>query len=457
MTEIDLPPPRILDRADHPVSRQNISRNTVKVLYRLRNAGFKSFLVGGSVRDLMLGRQPKDYDVGTDARPEQVRKLFKNSRIIGRRFRLVHILFQEGVVEVATFRREPDPEQQASPDGELLITSDNTFGSPREDAFRRDFTINALFYNVDDFSIVDYVDGIDDLQEGVVRAIGDPNVRFQEDPVRMLRACEFAARLDFTIEKSTAQAILDQSRELEKASPARLTEELIQLLRTGAVGSAVQWMLDLGITDVLLPEVLDMLTAESSGFGDLTRILPVVDDCMRGDALRDQQPSDSALVASLLLPKILVDRAQVEEERGRVLRRQEIEDRVIHCLESFLQRFALSNAKSQGLRACLVDFQRLCEPRWTPGQRRRFVNRRAFHDALFLFEVMVEATGEGEVELEQWKEIAPPRPKVEAKPRNRRRRRRRRGDRRSGGEGHGGEKSPDAAERGSGKRRRRRR
>jgi poly(A) polymerase len=225
----DPPGPRVLARSEHPVSRSLIDKNALKVLYRLQSAGYKAYLVGGGVRDLMLGRKPKDFDVVTDARPNEIRRVFRNARIIGRRFRLAHVLFQEGVVEVSTFRRVPTPaetraaaastaedpqtgEQRAPRD--LLITSDNTFGNPREDAFRRDFTVNALFYNIADFTLIDYTGGVDDLQRRLIRAIGDPDVRFQEDPVRMLRACEFAARLGFGIEHHTQEAIERQKNEL---------------------------------------------------------------------------------------------------------------------------------------------------------------------------------------------------------------------------------------------------
>src|SRR5436305_11603128 len=181
--------PRVLQRSEHPISRRDIDKNAVKVLYRLHHAGYLACLVGGSVRDLMMGRKPKDFDVGTDAKPNEIRRLFSNSRIIGRRFRLVHVYYHDGsTVEVSTFRREPDPEEQRGAPGELLITSDNTYGTPRQDAFRRDFTINALFYSIADYSVLDYTEGIEDLRRRLVRAIGDPEVRFREDPVRMLRA-----------------------------------------------------------------------------------------------------------------------------------------------------------------------------------------------------------------------------------------------------------------------------
>src|ERR1043166_5541369 len=202
--EENAPPPTVIDRSDHPISRRRIPENVLKVLYRLHRSGYRAYLCGGSVRDLLMDREPKDFDVATDAHPMEVRRLFRNSRIIGRRFRLVHIIFQDQTVEVAPFRREPERSEGSE---EYLITDDNTFGSPLQDARRRDFTINALFYNIADFSVIDYVGGINALTEGLVRVIGEPAVRFREDPVRMMRAIEFASRLGFQIEPATWEAI----------------------------------------------------------------------------------------------------------------------------------------------------------------------------------------------------------------------------------------------------------
>src|SRR5207245_2507474 len=180
--------PRILPRPEHTVSRKDIDADALKVLYRLKNHGFKAYLVGGGVRDLLLGRKPKDFDIGTDAHPQQVKKLFRNCFVVGRRFRLCHVRFGRKVVEVSTFRRQAPPEE-----GDTLIRRDNTFGSPEEDAFRRDFTVNALFYDIASFSIIDYVEGLQDLEQRMIRTIGDPAVRFREDPVRMLPAVALAA------------------------------------------------------------------------------------------------------------------------------------------------------------------------------------------------------------------------------------------------------------------------
>lgn len=423
--------PRILERAEHPISRRDIDKNAVKVLYRLNNAGYHAYLVGGSVRDLMMGRKPKDFDVGTNAKPNEIRRLFSNSRIIGRRFRLVHVFYHDGgVVEVSTFRRDPDPEEQRGEPGELLITSDNAYGTPRQDAFRRDFTINALFYSIADFSVIDHVGGIEDLERKLVRAIGDPGVRFQEDPVRMLRACEFAGRLGIGIETRTQEAIHLHRKELEKASPARVTEEIVQLLKCGRAGGAMQWMLELGLLEVLLPEAYAMLTAGARGLGDFGQILPVIDRMVA-----EERPlSDTALLAAILLPKIMLRRMDIEAEKGPMTR-PAIELMIQEEVAPFFQRLTLSNLRSQQVVHALAGFQRLCEPRWSNPERVRFSRKPYFDDALLLFEILVLATGEGQEALEVWRAAARRRPPLKApapgeapttdRPRPRRRRRRR--------------------------------
>ena len=423
--------PRILPRSDHPISRRFIAKNALKVLYRLHSAGYLGYLVGGSVRDLMMGRTPKDFDVGTNAKPNEIRRLFSNSRIIGRRFRLVHVFFHDGsVVEVSTFRRDPDPEEQRGEPGELLITSDNTWGTPREDAFRRDFTVNALFYEIKDFSVIDHVGGIEDLERKLIRAIGDPDLRFREDPVRMLRACEFAGRLGFGIETATQEAIHRHSKELEKASPARLTEEIVQLLKCGRAGAAMQWMLELGLLEVILPEANAMLTAGARGLGDFGQILPVIDRLVA----EDRPLSDTALLAALLLPKVMLRRFDVEAMNGRPMSRAAIDVMIQEEIAPFFQRLTLSNLRSQQVLHALTGFQRLCEPRWSPHERVRFARKPWFDDALLLFEILVQATGEGQEELAQWHAAARRRPPLKgpadsaaraARPRPRRRRRRR--------------------------------
>src|SRR5436190_12568416 len=237
--------PRIVPREEHSISRRDIDPDALKVLYRLRQFDHVAYLVGGSVRDLLLGRRPKDFDIGTSAHPYQVKKLFRNCWIIGRRFRLAHVKFGSKVIEVATFRRQVAPGEEVvqdgvpapdpnTPEGEHLIHHDNTFGTPEEDAFRRDFTINALAYDIASFSIIDYVGGLDDLHAAVVRSIGDPDVRLREDPVRMIRAIALAARLDFAIEPPVLDAIRRHRHEIAKASPPRMLEEYYKILRAGA-------------------------------------------------------------------------------------------------------------------------------------------------------------------------------------------------------------------------------
>src|SRR6188508_2270233 len=221
-------PLRVLSRPEHAVSRKDIDPDALKVLYRLKNHGFLAYLVGGGVRDLLLSRKPKDFDIGTNAHPQQIKKLFRNCFVIGRRFRLCHIRFGRKVVEVSTFRRQAPAEE-----GDPLIKRDNTFGSPEEDAFRRDFTVNALFYDIATFSVIDYVSGLEDLTNRLIRTIGDPEVRFREDPVRMLRAVALAARLGFTIHRDTLEAVRFLRGEIMKSSPARILDELYKILRQG--------------------------------------------------------------------------------------------------------------------------------------------------------------------------------------------------------------------------------
>src|SRR3954452_21864019 len=236
--------PRVVPRAEHTLSRSDVDPDALKVLYRLRQGDHVAYLVGGSVRDLLLGRRPKDFDIGTSAHPYQVKKLFRNCWIIGRRFRLAHVKFGNKVIEVATFRRQVAPGEEivqdgvpppdpTTPEGELLIHHDNTFGTPEEDAFRRDFTINALAYDIATFAIIDFVGGLEDLRAGIVRSIGDPDVRINEDPVRMIRAIAIAARLECTIEPRLLASIRRPRHEILKSALPRLLEEYYKILRAG--------------------------------------------------------------------------------------------------------------------------------------------------------------------------------------------------------------------------------
>ncbi|MGB5161614.1 MAG: polynucleotide adenylyltransferase PcnB [Thermoanaerobaculia bacterium] len=418
--------PLVLSRAEHPVSRSNIESNAIKVLYRLHHGGYKSYMVGGAVRDLMLGGRPKDFDVSTSARPQQIRRLFRNSRIIGRRFRLAHVYFRDGIVEVSTFRRDPDPESQGTGQSELLITDDNVFGSPKEDAYRRDFTINALFYDISDFSVIDWVDGVEDLRHRRIRVIGDAEVRFQEDPVRMLRACELAGRLDFDIEESAQAAIRAHGREVEKAAPARLTEEILDLLRSGSSIAILQWMMRLGLLEIFLPEAYIVLSAGEHGAGEFESIPSVIDEKVE----KGEELSDAVVLGSILLPSVLLRRRDVEAVDQRPVHRSALRELTNEVLEPFVARFALSRQRTDQLHQAIWAFHRFAE-RWkSAGDRIRFSNYPGFDDALTLLEILVGATGEGEAKLDLWRKIQEQRPEKPTrakahKPRRRRRRRRR--------------------------------
>jgi len=253
--------PRIIEREEHSVSRKRIDPDCLKVMTRLLRHGHRAFLVGGGVRDLLLGKAPKDFDISTDARPETVRALFRNSRIIGRRFRINHVYFTGNkIFEVSTFRATGE----ADPRGEgLPIRSDNTYGDPQSDAFRRDLTINGLFYDLANFSVIDYVGGVNDLEAGIIRVIGEPEVRFTEDPVRMIRAVRHAARTGFKIEEKTYRAICEQKHLLKLASPARVFEEFVRELQGGVARESLRLLSDTGLLPFLLPPLAERL--ENSG------------------------------------------------------------------------------------------------------------------------------------------------------------------------------------------------
>ena len=265
--------PIVLPRSEHNISRRDIDPDALKVLYRLREHGFGAYLVGGSVRDLLLGRRPKDFDIGTSAHPYEIKKLFRNCWIIGRRFRLAHVKFGLKTIEVATFRRQvtdpapgdgepaetpdaPAAEQvNAIADNVSFLHRDNTFGTPEEDAFRRDITINGMFYDIATFSVIDYVGGLDDLKARVIRSIGDPHVRFVEDPVRMLRAVVMAARLDFQLDPDLIAAI-EKNRELIRdAAPARMVEEYYKILRSGSAAKTFRALDETGLLELMTPEL----------------------------------------------------------------------------------------------------------------------------------------------------------------------------------------------------------
>ncbi len=374
------------------------------MLYRLSGAGYKAYLVGGSVRDLLLGRTPKDFDIGTDAHPQAIRRLFRNCRLIGRRFRLAHILFAEGkIIEVATFRRRPEPVDPNAP--ELLMTSDNVFGTAREDALRRDFTINGLFYNIADFTVIDYVGGLEDLEAGLVRTIGDPEIRFREDPVRMMRAVEFASRLGFAITPDSYEAILNHRREIVKSAPPRVTEELAQSLKGGHALTTFLMMREVGLLDVLLPELAQVLRERDpehpQGTGHLFWALLEVLDAERR---RGRTYEDAVLFALFFLPIV----------RARVRAAAPDGDPPPSLLATLLEnlvtpiavRMALPHAASHRIKQALAIVGKLSHRPDSRLATPRLALREAFPVALELFELRAMATGRGQELVRDWRALA---------------------------------------------------
>ncbi len=281
-----------------------VDPDALKVVRRLVRHGFEAYLVGGGVRDLLLGRRPKDFDVATKARPEQVRSLFRNSRVIGRRFRLVHVLFSDRkVIEVATFRRNPHGLEEGIPGDDLLIRSDNAFGDAPEDAARRDLTINALFYDVDRKQVIDFVGGMPDIRNRVVRTIGDPEVRFREDPVRMIRAIKFAARLDLGMAPDVYDAIVLCRDSIASAARPRLLEEVLKVLRSGASHRSLWLLWETGLLHLVLPELATLLDDDPSDRGASKRAWEMLREVDRR-TLQSGPLHDVVLLTVMLLEPI---------------------------------------------------------------------------------------------------------------------------------------------------------
>jgi poly(A) polymerase len=416
-----MPQPVVVPRAEHSISRALIDPDALKVLYRLHHAGHVSYLVGGSVRDLLLGRRPKDFDIGTSAHPYQVKRLFRNCWIIGRRFRLAHVRFGAKTIEVATFRRKITAEEAMAaptPDGDApaghrpdrLVHRDNTFGTPEEDAFRRDFTVNALFYDIATFSIIDYTGGLHDLRAGVVRAIGDADERFEEDPVRMLRAVALAARLQFRIDPPVEAAIARHRGAIARSAPARVIEELYKLLRSGTSEDAFRMLAERRLLEPLAPQL-------QSGAGpELWRALGDLDRYRR----RFEAPP-AALTNPILLGTLLagLGHGAAGPDAG--------DPGPADAARPALGMLPLARRDVERFRHLLSMQRRLLDMKQSPRARRALVHRGPFHDALTWLEIhggvpdivehwrgFLEAAGTYEREAA-----------VGARPRRRRRRRRR--------------------------------
>jgi poly(A) polymerase len=448
--------PVVVPRSEHSVSRSRIDPDALKVLYRLHQNDHVAYLVGGSVRDLLLGRRPKDFDIGTSAHPYQVKRLFRNCWIIGRRFRLAHVKFGQKTIEVATFRKLVPADPAAEPAGEIPVVvassaapgadrghghgthghgqthghghGDNTFGTPEEDAFRRDFTVNALFYDAATKSVIDYVGGLGDLERRTIRSIGDPRFRFIEDPVRMLRAAVFAARLGFDMDELVIEAIAEHRALIMKASPSRLMEEYFKILRSGYAEASLRALHRVRLLELITPELADPPGA-------------LWDALARLDRYRQKFPNppleltNTVLIGSLLVPLGVLDRPGRRESPDA---RERIAFGILPVARRDLDR----------LRQIAQLLPRLTEPELPPRVARNMHHRPAFTDTLAWLEIF----GDDPEAVEKWKHAkharhahphhppqtpgAPPEGDAAAGGRRRRRRRRRR-RKRDGGAGMG--------------------
>jgi poly(A) polymerase len=307
---------KLLEEKSEPeIAPERIDINALWVVRRLRAKGFEAYLTGGCVRDLLLNKTPKDFDVATSARPEEVKSIFRNCRLIGRRFLLAHVMFPGGkIIETATFRAKPAEETSEEESEDLLVMQDNVYGTIEDDAFRRDLTVNGLFYDPVSGKVIDYVGGRADLAAGLIRTIGDPSVRMQEDPVRILRAIRFATRLGFKIEEKTLEAMKNFADSIVRCAPARLQEEVVRLLTNGHAKECFRLSYEIGILKVLMPELLDgmglldedadsnnmslPLDAQEKNLAYWYRILEALDQIHEHDCYT----SSSVAFTSLLLP-----------------------------------------------------------------------------------------------------------------------------------------------------------
>ncbi len=439
-----------------------IDPDALKVVRRLLNAGHEAYLVGGCVRDLYLGLRPKDFDVATSATPEDIRRLFRNSRIIGRRFKLAHVFFGTKIIETSTFRTAP----QTSEGDDLLITHDNEWGSVEDDARRRDFTVNGLFFDVEIERIVDFVDGIDDLEARLIRTIGDPVLRFREDPVRMIRAVKFAARLDFEIEEATWAALLEVAPDVAKCSQARVLEEIYKLLRGGAARRSFALMVESGLLEALMPHYVSLYGHDvASGIEALREAMGPEDESeARGDApVDDDSPLRSSASPARLLWRYLAALDAYTSATRQIAvngvlqavlfapllsddlasaHRAELDRRIDELMHPVGIALGIARRDRDLARQILMAHRRMVEPANRKKRRPSLASRHYFHDALIFLGISVSATGDGGSELSRWKRLAAAQrhaPAIEEDPTGRKRRRR-------GGRSRRGRKSGPGAE-----------
>jgi len=380
--------PVVYKRQEHCISRKNIDPDALKVLYRLSGLGYTAYLVGGGVRDLLMGRKPKDFDVGTSAKPNEVKKAFRNCFLIGRRFRLAHVRFGAKVIETATFR------QNSQTVGEIIEHAaegpfeDNTFGTPETDAYRRDFTVNGLFYDIKDFSVIDWVGGMKDLEKKVIRAIGDPNIRFQEDPVRMMRAIKFSSRLGFTIEKRTAAAMKEHHRCILAASQPRVCEEVFRLFPYGHSAEAFRLMYEFGMLGDLVPELAAFIDGDGGSKSATFRYLKVLDDYETIMSEKDFEVSNGLRAAVLMTAMF---RAENKDGAGR---------RIMQYLMNSLK---IPKATYFTAVTLMESTKRLAQP---PAKgKQRFIYNRDFLDALDYNRIVLRAEKMSENTLDKWADL----------------------------------------------------
>lgn len=382
-----------------------LDRDALRVVHRLQRNGHEAYFVGGCVRDLMIGRRPKDFDVATDATPHEVRRLFRNGRIIGRRFRLVHVYYGDHIVETATFRREPQP-QESGDDEDLLILEDNEYGTAGEDARRRDFTVNGLFFDPRRHQILDYVEGLVDLEERVLRTIGDPMVRLAEDPVRILRAVKFATRLDFEIHEATWSAMRENADQLRRAAAPRVLEEILRLMRSGTSLGALKMLRACGALRIVLPAVDEFLgprrgggeAAQRRGEG-FWRLLEALDSEVHH---RGYEPS-TAVCISVLFDQILEREVDPETRTlpGEPGDRLDVCDEVLDKLAASSRLSRRDFARARRILGSQERFHEVASPRFSPLL---FVFTEEFDEALELFGLRVEARGKGWDLFEAWRD-----------------------------------------------------
>ena len=386
----------IIGRDNHPISRANIAKEALKVLYRLKDADYEAYLVGGGVRDLLLGLHPKDFDVATNAHPEEVAEVFNNCRLIGRRFRLAHVHFGREIIEVATFRSltsgAADTAEQATDEG--MVLRDNEYGTIEEDALRRDFTVNALYYNIRDFSIVDYAGGVDDLNARLLRLMGDPETRYREDPVRMIRAVRFAAKLGFTIEEKTEEPIRRIATLLNDVPPARMFEEVLKLFLSGHAQATYNLLQHYHLLPCLFPDTAATLKNNDPSTATLIRRGMENTD----SRIHEGKPVTPAFLFAVLLWGPVRDRAAMYEADD-VPAYQALHAAVNDILDRQLQRIALPRRFSTPMREIWSLQHRFLQTR---GKRPlRLLSHPRFR-AAYDFMLLRSEAGEVDAEVAQW-------------------------------------------------------